>query len=138
MRKKATIFALISVLITALTACTSNEKKSVFDMIRESPAAKLLLPDGSETIVDSEISSLRSFADLDIQESTLEPADTEEDWLYRIIFNPSEKVKDTEEIIVSFHKEYVQINTEYYLPGKDVSYQSILEWAEGKFAYFME
>ena len=95
MRKKATIFALISVLITALTACTSNEKKSVFDMIRESPAAKLLLPDGSETIVDSEISSLRSFADLDIQESTLEPADTEEDWLYRIIFNPSEKVKDT-------------------------------------------
>ena len=138
MRKKATIFALISVLITALAACTSNEKKSVFDMIRESPAAKLLLPDGSETIVDSEISSLRSFADLDIQESTMEPADTEEDWLYRIIFNPSEKVKDTEEIIVSFHKEYVQINTEYYLPGKDVSYQSILEWAEGKFAYFME
>ena len=138
MRKKATIFALISVLITALAACTSNEKKSVFDMIRESPAAKLLLPDGSETIVDSEISSLHSFADLDIQESTMEPADTEEDWLYRIIFNPSEKVKDTEEIIVSFHKEYVQINTEYYLPGKDVSYQSILEWAEGKFAYFME
>ena len=138
MRKKATIFALISVLITALTACTSNEKKSVFDMIRESPAAKLLLPDGSETIVDSEISSLHSFADLDIQESTMEPADTEEDWLYRIIFNPSEKVKDTEEIIVSFHKEYVQIDTEYYLPGKDVSYQSILEWAEGKFAYFME
>lgn len=39
MRKKATIFALISVLITALAACTSNEKKSVFDMIRESPAA---------------------------------------------------------------------------------------------------
>ena len=138
MRKKATIFALISVLITALAACTSNEKKSVFDMIRESPVAKLLLPDGSETIVDSEISSLHSFADLDIQESTMEPADTEEDWLYRIIFNPSEKVKDTEEIIVSFHKEYVQINTEYYLPGKDVSYQSILEWAEGKFAYFME
>ena len=138
MRKKATIFALISVLITALAACTSNEKKSVFDMIRESPVAKLLLPDGSETIVDSEISSLHSFADLDIQESTMEPADTEEDWLYRIIFNPSEKVKDTEEIIVSFHKEYVQIDTEYYLPGKDVSYQSILEWAEGKFAYFME
>ena len=138
MRKKATIFALISVLITALAACTSNEKKSVFDMIRESPVAKLLLPDGLETIVDSEISSLHSFADLDIQESTMEPADTEEDWLYRIIFNPSEKVKDTEEIIVSFHKEYVQIDTEYYLPGKDVSYQSILEWAEGKFAYFME
>lgn len=138
MRKKATIFALISVLITALAACTSNEKKSVFDMIRESPVAKLVLPEGSETIVDSEISSLHSFADLDIQESTMEPADTEEDWLYRIIFNPSEKVKDTEEIIVSFHKEYVQINTEYYLPGKDVSYQSILEWAEGKFAYFME
>ena len=138
MRKKVTIFALISVLITALAACTSNEKKSVFDMIRESPVAKLLLPDGSKTIVDSEISSLHSFADLNIQQSTMEPADKEEDWLYRIIWNPSEKVKGAEEIIVSFHEDYVQINTEYYLPEKDVSYQSILEWAEGKFAYFME
>ncbi|MBQ6222654.1 MAG: hypothetical protein IJJ44_08590 [Solobacterium sp.] len=138
MRKKVTIFALISVLITALAACTSNEKKSVFDMIRESPVAKLLLPDGSKTIVDSEISSLHSFADLNIQQSTMEPADKEEDWLYRIIWNPSEKVKGAEEIIVSFHEDYVQINTEYYLPEKDVSYQSILEWAESKFTYFME
>ena len=80
MRKKVTIFALISVLITALAACTSNEKKSVFDMIRESPVAKLLLPDGSKTIVDSGISSLHSFADLNIQQSTMEPADKEEDW----------------------------------------------------------
>jgi hypothetical protein len=25
-----------------------------------------------------------------------------------------------------------------YLPEKGVSYESVLEWAEGKFAYFME
>ncbi|MBQ6356100.1 MAG: hypothetical protein IJI52_03270 [Solobacterium sp.] len=105
-------------------------------MIRESPAARMELPDGSSTIIDSEIASLRSFADLDIKASPLEPADSEEDWLYRIVFNPSEKVTGADEIIVSFHSDYVQINTEYFLPADGVSYESILEWAEGKFAYF--
>ncbi len=136
--KRMTIFALLVMLGFTLSGCSGSQKKSELELIRESSAAKLLLPDGSETIVDSEISSLRSFADLDIQESTMEPADKEEDWLYRIIWNPSEKVKGAEEIIVSFHKEYLQIDSEYYLPGKNVSYQSILEWAEGKFTHFMK
>lgn len=97
----------------------------------------MLLPDGSETLVDSETASLSSFADLRLVASPLEPADREEDWLYRIVFDPSEKVKGAEEIAVSFHKDYVQIGREFYLPEEGVSYENILDWAEGKFAYFM-
>ena len=96
------------------------------------------LPEESSIYVDSEIASLRSFADLNIQESPLEPADSEDDWLYRIVFNPSEKVTGSDEITVSFHKDYVQIDNEYYLPSDGVSYDSILEWAEGKFGYFLK
>ena len=126
------------VILISLAACSSNKEKTVFDRIKESPAAKMILPEGSSIYVDSEIASLRSFADLKIQEAPLEPADSEEDWLYRIVFNPSEKVTGTDEILVSFHKGYVQINTEYYLPSDGVSYESILEWAEGKFDYFLK
>ncbi len=128
---------LLVFLFAALCGCAGPSEKSTSDLIRESPAAKLLLPDGSETFVDSEIASLRSFADLQIKATPLEPADREEDWLYRIVFNPSEKKIGAEEIVVSFHEDYVQIGQEFYLPEEGVSCESILEWAEGKFAYFM-
>ena len=42
-----------------------------------------------------------------------------------------------EEIIVSFHKDYVQIGSEYYLPQDGVLYESILEWAKSKFSFFI-
>lgn len=95
------------------------------------------LPDGSSVYVDSEIDSIRSFADLDLMASPLEPADNESDWLYRIIFNPSEKVSDANEIIVSFHEKYVQIDSEYYQTPEGVEFESILQWAESKFDYFI-
>ena len=95
------------------------------------------LPDGSSIYVDSEIASIRSFADLDLMESSLEPADNENDWLYRIVFNPSEKVKNADEIIVSFHEKYVQIDSEYYITPEDVEFESVLQWAESKFDYFI-
>ena len=140
MQKRIRIIAgfLAVMIVISLAACTSSKEKTVFDKIKESPAAKMELPEGTSTYVDSEIASLRSFADLEIQASPLEPADSEDDWLYRIVFNPSEKVTGTDEIIVSFHKDYLQINTEYYLPADGVSYESILEWAEGKFDYFLK
>ncbi len=140
MQKPTNILAgfLVVIMVVSLAACSSGKEKTVFDMIRESPAARMELPDGSSTIIDSEIASLRSFDDLDIKTSPLKPADSEEDWLYRIVFNPSEKVTGIDEIIVSFHSDYVQINTEYFLPSNGVSYDSILAWAEGKFSYFLE
>ena len=140
MQKRMNVFAgfLAAVMVIALSACSSVKEKTVFEKIKESPAARLELPDGSGTIVDSEIQSLRSFADLNIQSSPLEPADSEEDWLYRIVFNPSEKVTGNDEITVSFHEDYLQIDAEYYLPADGVSYESILEWAAGKFDYFLK
>ena len=131
------VIACIVLAVCLMTDPFSTKEKSVFDKIEESPVAKMELPDGSAFYVDSEISLLRTFADLTLVESPLEPADTEEEWIYRIIYNPAEKVKGTDEIIVSFHKDYVQINSEYYLPESGVSYSSILEWARGKYEYFL-
>ena len=120
-----------------MAACGASGTGTVFDRIRESPAARLELPDGSAVIADGEIAALRSFADLQLREAPAEPADSGDDWLYRIVFNPAEKVKNAEEIVVSFHKDCVQIDSEYYLPRDGVPYESILEWAESKFEHFM-
>ena len=135
--RKSIVIILAASMVLFLAACSSSDGKTVFDLIKESPAAKMELPDGSFTYVDSEISSLRSFADLELRESPVEPADSEEDWLYRIVFNPAGKVEGTDEITVSFHGDYVQIDTEYYLPKDGVSYESILDWAASKYEYFM-
>lgn len=131
------VIACIVLAVCLMTDPFSTKEKSVFDKIEESPVAKMELPDGSAFYVDSEISLLRTFADLRLVESPLEPANTEEEWIYRIIYNPAERVKGTDEIIVSIHKDYVQINSEYYLPESGVSYSSILEWARGKYEYFL-
>ncbi len=121
----------------SIAGCSKNNGKTVLDMIKVSPAATLELPDGSSVYVDSEIDSIRSFADLDLMQAPLEPADNEDDWLYRIVFNPSEKVTDANEIIVSFHEKYVQIDSEYYLTPEGVEFESVLQWAESKFDYFI-
>ena len=142
--RKPTFWVILIAVIACfvLTVCLmtdpfSIKEKSVFEKIKESPAAKMELPDGSAFYVDGEIALLRSFADLTLVESPLEPADTEEEWLYRITFNPAERVKGADEIIVSFHKDYVQIDAEYYLPESGVSYNSILAWARGKYDYLL-
>lgn len=140
MQKRISVIAgfLVVALFISLAACSSGKEKTVFDDIKLSPAARMELPDGSRIYVDSEIMSLRSFAEMNIQAATLEPADSEDDWLYRIVWNPPEKVSGIDEVTVSFHKDYIRINAEYYLPKEGVPYDSILEWVEGKFKYFMK
>lgn len=136
MKKWFTILIMF-ILIISITGCSKGNDKTVLDVIRSSPAATMELPDGSSVYVDSEIDSIRSFADLELMMAPLEPADDENDWLYRIVFNPNDKVTNIEEVIVSFHEKYVQINLEYYLTPEGVDYDSILQWAESKFAYFI-
>lgn len=136
--KKAAAFILAGLVLISLAACSSSKEKTVFDLIKESSVAKMELPDGSSIYVDGEIASLRSFADLELMEAPLEPADNEDDWLYRIVFNPSEKVKNADEITVSFHQDYVQIGSEFYLPRDGVEFRSVLAWAESKFDSFFE
>ena len=127
--KRVLTLVLVLVLSLSLFGCFKGSSESIFDTIRLSSAAKMELPDGSFTYVDSEISSVSSFADLELMAAPLEPADNESDWLYRIIFNPSEKVANADEIVVSFHSKYVQIGIEYYLTTEGV--QSLLPFQTG-------
>lgn len=109
------------------------------DMFRisESVAARFESAEGKSVIVDSEIDLLTSLVELEIQEAPMTPADNPEDWIYRITYNPVDKVPDGEEVIVYVHEKYLQIGSEYYLPIGDVSFDSILEWFDGKAAYFI-
>ena len=109
------------------------------DMIRISEAvvARFETADGKSVIVDSEIALLTSLAELEIQEAPMTPADDLDDWIYRITYNPIDKVPNGEEVTVFVHEKYLQIGTEYYLPIGDVSFDSILEWFDGKAAYFI-
>lgn len=134
--KRILILLITLTLAFSLIGCSKQSDETVFDKIRNSATAKLELPNDSSVYVDGEIASLRSFADLDLIETPLEPADNESDWIYRIIFNPSDKVKNTDEIIVSFHEEYIQIDSEYYLTAEGLEFDSVLEWASSKFDYF--
>ena len=108
------------------------------DMIKisESVAAKFETADGQSVLVDGEIDLLRSMSELDIQQAPMTPADDPDDWIYRITFNPVENVPNGEEIVVSVHEKYLQIENEYYLPYGNVDFESILAWFDGKAAYF--
>lgn len=104
--------------------------------ISEAVAARFETGDGKSVIIDSEIKLLTSLADLELQAAPMTPADDPEDWIYRIIFNPAEKVPNGEEIVVSVHEKYIQIGVEYYLPKDGVNFETIMEWFDGKAAYF--
>ena len=109
------------------------------DMIRikEAVAARFETAEGKSVMIDSEIGLLTSLAELEIQEVPMTPADDPDDWIYRITFNPVEKVPNGEEVIVYVHEKYLQIGIEYYLPIGDVRFDSILEWFDGKASYFI-
>lgn len=139
--KKCTAMLLAVLCILSLANCGASSEpdhwSSVSEAILQSPAAKLETAGGQTAYVDGEISLLRTFTSLRLTAVPMEPADGPDDWIYRITFNPSEKVTGTEELVIAFHDAYVQIGTEYYLPEQDVPYQSIMEWVSGKFNYFL-
>lgn len=128
--------ALLCIGAALLAACAGTETKTYRDIIENSPAARLELPDGTSLIVDSEIAVLRSLAEMTIEEAAVRPADGAEGWLYRIVFNPPEKVHGAEELAVSFYEAYVQIGDAYYRGAEGVPYEEVLEWAESKLSHF--
>jgi len=138
--KKRIMASIVAVFIMGIMLCGCSEKSEnmTMDEIRNSAVAKLETSSNEIVYVDSEIATLKSFADLDIQIAPMEPADNEEDWIYRITFNPSEKISGSNEIVVAFHGSYIQIGSEFYLPKNGVEYSTILEWAESKVDYFIE
>lgn len=105
--------------------------------ISEAVVARFETADGKSVVVDSEIAILTSLAELELQAAPMTPADDPEDWIYRITYNPIDKVPNGEEVIVYVHEKYLQIGAEYYLPIGDVSFDSILEWFHGKADYFI-
>ena len=110
------------------------------DMVRisEAVAARFETADGKSVIVESEIALLSSMAELELQRVPMTPADDPEDWIYRITFNPKEKVPNEEEIIVFVHETYLQIGNEYYLPIGDTEFDGILGMFESLAAYFVD
>lgn len=128
-------------ILAAFVFCGCSDKKedtTVLDEICSASVVKLETADNHTMYVDSEIDTLKSFADLDIHKAPLEPADSEDDWIYRMTFDPAEKVSGGKEIVVSFHAAYLQIDIEYYLPKEGAAYSSILDWAQSNFDYFFE
>lgn len=121
-----------------LFGCAGQGETNEMDTIRNAPIAKLETPDNHVVYVDSEIASLRSFADLEIHEAPPEPGDQEEAWQYRITFNPCEKVSGNREVVVTFHDSYIQINSDFYFANEGVAYQLLLDWAKSKFDYFFQ
>ncbi|MBR3949847.1 MAG: hypothetical protein IKJ84_04150 [Oscillospiraceae bacterium] len=105
--------------------------------IREAVAARFETADGRSVMVDSEIALLASLAELELQEAPMTPGDDPEDWIYRITYDPADQVSGGEEVVVYVHEKYLQIGTEYYLPIGGASFAGILEWFDGKAAYFL-
>ena len=136
--KKAITILIIVIVIMALTACSASKEKekSIFERIQENTVALMESSDGVKVYVWNQ--DLASFSSLEIEEATLEPADKEEDWLYRITYSPKDKVSNSEEITVSFHRDYIQIGSEFYLAKQGVDYDDILKWAESKHEYLVK
>ena len=137
--KKAIMVLITVIVIMALTACSASKEieKSIFDRIQESSAALMESSDGVKVYVWN-MQDLASLSSLQIEEAPLEPADKEEDWLYQITYNPKDKVSNSEEITVSFHRDYIQIGSEFYLAKQGVDYDDILKWAESKHEYLVK
>lgn len=115
----------------------AHEYTSDMYKISEAVAAKFESASGEFVVVDSEIALLSSLAELEIQEAPMTPDDDPEEWIYRVTFNPVEKVPNGDEIIVYVHEKYIQIGDECYLPKDGVSFETVLAWFEGKAAYFL-
>lgn len=138
MKKRGVGLIVAATMSLFFVSCSNKIENNVMDTIRDTPIAKLETTANNVVYVDSEIDVLKSFADLEIHTTPLEPADRKDDWLYLITFNPSEKVSEKEEVVVAFHDTYVQINSEFYLANEGVEYDSIIEWAKSKYDYFFD
>ena len=138
MKKVVTILITV-IMIMALTACSASKEKekSIFEKIQESSVALMESSDEVKVYVWN-MQELASLSSIQIEAASLEPADKEEDWLYRITYNPKDKVSNGEEITVSFHRDYIQIGSEYYLAKQGADYDDILEWAESKHEYLVK
>ena len=91
--KKIVLLMVCLLMTLSLFGCTKKKETSPFDNIKDSVVAKMELNEGTVIYVDSEIDSLKSIAYMEF--AILEDPDAmEENWTYRITYNPREKVKN--------------------------------------------
>lgn len=136
--KRILSIAIPILLIMTLSVCTPRKpEKTVFEKMSESPIAKVERSDGEYRFIYTS-SEMDSFISLCIEPAKEKPTSVDEDWLYRITFNPPEKVINAEVIEYYVYPNYLQIGSEYYLPEKDVSYESILECINARVDYFFD
>lgn len=127
------------VLISMLCAC-KKEKTSDRLSIREAmPSfAKFEFAEEKEKgykLITSEIESLYTFDSIILM---LIPSDEEfqEDWIYKITFEPKEIAPNGNEIMILFGEHSVSINGKNYVAKDGVNYSDILNWAKWKYEYF--
>lgn len=132
------ILLLVCFILFSLTSCKTDEAENdVLEEVRSAPVVKLesIEQQDSEPILVDNVGTVASISDMRIQPST----DTfDEEWLYRFTYNPQEKVIDGHEITVLFGLGSMEIDGTTYTPEAGVEYDTILEWAEGVYNYYIE
>lgn len=140
MGKKLFVLVLTALSSACLVIAPHNRQNapvenSLMETIRSAPVVKLEYADQSDhqqVFVDN-AGSTASIADMDIQSSQ---NGFSEEWLYRFTYNPREKVRSGQEIVVLLGSTSMEIEGTTFTPGDSVAYDAILDWAEGVYNFY--
>ena len=140
MGKKLFVLVLTALSSACLVIAPHNRQNapmenSLMETIRSAPVVKLEYADQSDhqqVFVDN-AGSTASIADMDIQSSQ---NGFREEWLYRFTYNPREKVRGGQEIVVLLGSTSMEIEGTTFTPGDGVAYDAILDWAEGVYDFY--
>lgn len=140
MGKKLFVLVLTALSSACLVIAPHNRQNapmenSLMETIRSAPVVKLEYADQSDhqqVFVDN-TGSTASIADMDIQSSQ---NGFSEEWVYRFTYNPREKVRGGQEIVVLLGSTSMEIEGTTFTPGDGVAYDAILDWAEGVYDFY--
>ena len=140
MGKKLFVLVFIALSSACLVLAPHNHQSvpvenSLMETIRSAPAVKLEYADQlnhQQVFVDN-AGSTASIANMDIQSS--QNGFTEE-WLYRFTYNPCEKVRSGQEIVLLLGPTSMEIKGTTFTPGDSVAYDALLDWAEGVYDFY--
>ncbi len=125
--EKCIALVLSLLLIFSMVGCSDHSSEEERPFVNGATAATFEYIediDKGHKVITSEVSSLYAFDDLALIPSN---DNSTFDWIYRIVFNPTETVKDGKEITVLFGAETVSINGTNYNAADETDYSDILE-----------
>ena len=131
--KKIISLILALVCVLTLSSCETDkqlERETVSDF---AVATFEFKDDKGYKLITSEIDSLDTFDGLMLKTSDMK---FDNEWIYRITFNPKKYSKNTDEFVVLFGEKCVSINETIYVADDNVSYSDILNWAKYKYEFF--